>query len=180
MITVSGLPGSGTSTLCKLLSEDSYWVHLNVGQAFRELAEETGISLAEFGRVAERDAEVDRQLDARMIQSAQKHKHSVLEGRLTGWMALRNDFYALKIWVDADPEIRADRVSARDGQSPEQAMVAIEKRVNSERKRYREFHDIDLDDLSIYDLVLDSSAYSPEQLVDQVRAVAAHYGGTAA
>ena len=55
IITVSGLPGSGTSTACDTLCEKLGWAYVNAGRIFRELAEESGLSLAEFGERAEVD-----------------------------------------------------------------------------------------------------------------------------
>jgi cytidylate kinase len=169
LVTISGLPGSGTSTLCRALEAETKWVYLNTGQVFRELAEEAGLSLQVYGRQAEADAAIDRQLDARMVQLAcQAEQGCVLEGRLMGWMAQRRQLVALKVWLHADIEIRTQRVSAREDQTREQAMAAILEREESERLRYATHHDIDLADMSIYDLVLDSDQTNANRLCNQV------------
>ena len=62
IITVSGLPGSGTSTACDHLCTGLGWAYVNAGELFRQLAQESGLSLAEFGRQAEVDGRIDRQL----------------------------------------------------------------------------------------------------------------------
>ena len=38
IITVSGLPGSGTSTACGQLAARLGWVYVDAGQIFRQLA----------------------------------------------------------------------------------------------------------------------------------------------
>ena len=48
-ITVSGLPGSGTTTLSRLLSEYYELELISSGEIFRKMAKERGMSLAEFG-----------------------------------------------------------------------------------------------------------------------------------
>ena len=70
IITVSGLPGSGTSTACGQLCTRVGWVYVDAGQIFRQLAKESGLSLAKFGHSAEADGGIDRQLDERMVARA--------------------------------------------------------------------------------------------------------------
>jgi CMP/dCMP kinase len=168
LITISGLPGSGTSTLSRMLAAHTGWTYLNTGAVFRQLAQEAGVTLPEFGRRAEADADIDRQLDARMLQLADAAEVGcVLEGRLMGWMAHRHQLPALKVWLDATPTTRVGRVASRDGQDLLRAEVEIEERERSERLRYLLHHDIDLADTSIYDLILDSAQAPPAELQAQ-------------
>lgn len=168
IITVSGLPGSGTSTACKLLQERLGWRYVNAGQLFRQLAQDGGISLAELGRRAETDGQIDRRLDQRMVELARQEARMILEGRLTGWMAHRHGLPALKVWCQAPVEVRAARVSGREQQSLEQARSEIAARENSEGQRYVRHHQIDIAELSIYDLVIDTAVHPPEEVVEQI------------
>jgi cytidylate kinase len=52
-LTVSGHPGSGTSTLVKALMNRFDWNSLNGGDVFREEAKRRGMSLADFGRLCQ-------------------------------------------------------------------------------------------------------------------------------
>lgn len=171
IITISGLPGSGTSTACALLRDKLGWSYVNVGQIFRDLAREAGLSLADFGRRAEGDASIDRALDARMVEIAQTacaEQPIILEGRVTGWMAARSQLPALKIWLDAAVEIRAARVGTRDGEVAAAALEHMVLRQASEEQRYRQHHGIEIGDMSIYDLVIDTSVYQPAEVVRQI------------
>jgi cytidylate kinase len=171
LVTISGLPGSGTSTLCRALAARTGWTYLNTGEVFRQLAQEAGLSLQEYGRRAEANGAIDRQLDERMVELAhQADDGCVLEGRLMGWMVHRRSLWALKVWVHADIQTRARRVSGRDQQTLEKATAAILEREESERRRYARHHDIDLSDTSIYDLVLDSGHAEVDDLRAQVLA----------
>ncbi len=170
LITISGLPGSGTSTTCKGLRERLGWRYVNAGDFFRQLAVDQGVSLAEMGQRAEADGAVDRELDERMVRLARQEPNLIMEGRLSGWMALRQGLPALKVWCHAPLEVRAGRVGLRDSQTTEQAVRDIGVREHSEHQRYARHHQIDLDDLSIYDLVLDTVALASEQVVEQILA----------
>ena len=169
-ITVSGLPGSGTSTLCRRLSERTGLEHVNAGRIFRDLAGELGLSLAELGRSAEADGRIDRRLDERMAERA-RAGGCLLEGRITGWMMHRRRLAALKVWVQADLDTRALRVAGRDRQPIAEATTAILERERSERHRYAVHYRIDLSDLSIYDLVVDSGRSDAEALCGRVEAM---------
>ena len=63
-ITVSGHPGSGTSTLVAGLEQRFGWTSLNGGDVFRQEAKRRGMRLADFGEVCKEELDVDRSLDA--------------------------------------------------------------------------------------------------------------------
>jgi len=158
-VTVSGLPGSGTTTLAEALSSRFDLEHVSSGDVFRAMARERGVSLAEFGRIAEEDPEIDREIDERQCEIARERDDIVLEGRLSGWMAEDAD---LRVWLAAPVDVRAERVAEREEQTVEEARAEIEDREASEAKRYREIHGIDIGDLSVYDLVIDTSRWDEE------------------
>jgi cytidylate kinase len=156
IITISGLAGSGTTTVCDRLGARLGWAYVNAGTVFRQLAQEAGLSLAEFGQRAEADGHIDRQLDARLVAQAQACAPVVVEGRLTGWMAQRHQLPALKVWLQAVLAVRAERVGQREGKPLAQAIAETRQREASEAQRYAAHHQISISDLSVYDLVVDT------------------------
>ena len=156
IITISGLAGSGTTTVCDRLCARLGWAYVNAGAVFRKLAQEAGLSLAEFGQRAEADGHIDRQLDARLVAQAQACAPVVVEGRLTGWMAQRHQLPALKVWLQAVLAVRAERVGQREGKPLAQALAETHQREASEAQRYAAHHQISISDLSVYDLVVDT------------------------
>ncbi|MEE3234124.1 MAG: cytidylate kinase family protein [Candidatus Latescibacterota bacterium] len=168
IVTISGLPGSGTSTASSKLRTRLNWSYVNAGQIFRVLAKEANMTLNEFGIRAESDPTIDRELDKKMIRYAEKGEPIIMEGRLVGWMTLRNKIPALRVWLEATNSTRADRLSLREGDT--QALVNMKMREESELKRYKIFHDIDLQDLSIYDLVINTEFHSADEVVTRIQA----------
>jgi cytidylate kinase len=69
------------------------------------------------------------------------------------------------VWSACAADVRARRVGLRDRLDPEVAAAANRSREESERRRYRRYYGIDIDDLGIYDMVLDSSSTGPDDLV---------------
>jgi cytidylate kinase len=136
---------------------------LDGGSVFRALADERGLSVAEFSKIAENHAAIDVELDKRLAARAQEGD-VVLESRLAGWIATNEGLDGLRVWIACDPDERARRVAEREGIPRAAARQANDVREASERQRYEEYYGIDISDLSIYDLVLDSRALAPDDL----------------
>ncbi len=81
-ITVSGLPGSGTTTVSKLLAEYYELELISSGEIFRRIAREKGMSLAEFGAMAEKDPSIDLAIDKNQREVVHSHEKLILESRL--------------------------------------------------------------------------------------------------
>jgi len=160
-VTVSGPPGSGTTTLARLISERHQLGLISAGEVFRDLARERGLSVAEFGELAEKDITIDALIDVRQKEIAKEKDDIVVEGRLSGWMVEEAD---LRIWLSAPIACRAKRIANRDGMDEYTAREVTLAREESERKRYRNFYKIEIDDLTPYHLTIDSELWSGEAL----------------
>jgi cytidylate kinase len=157
LLTVSGPAGSGKSTTAAGLAEALDLEHVSGGDIFRELAAERGYSPVEFNELAEEDGRIDRDLDRRLYEIARDRDDVVLESRLAGWLAPDADF---RLWLDAPLDVRAARIADREEKSVEQAREETRRRERSEQKRYRDYYDILIDDLSIYDLVVNTARWT--------------------
>ncbi|HEX8804446.1 MAG TPA: cytidylate kinase family protein [Acidimicrobiales bacterium] len=167
LITVSGPPGSGTTTASRRIARDLAVELLPGGEVFRAMASERSLTLAAFGAYAAGDPAIDVELDSRLADRARKGD-VVIESRLAGWIVRNEGLPAVATWVDCDARIRASRVAAREGITVERALADNAARQAVERERYLKHYGIDVDDLSIYDLVLDSGALSPGEIADAV------------
>jgi predicted cytidylate kinase len=167
LITVSGPPGSGTTTAAERVAARLELALVPGGAVFRSMASERGLSLGEFGRYATDHPEVDVELDGRLADRA-RQGDVVIESRLAGWIARNEGLPAVRAWIDCDPDIRAGRVAARERVSRARARAENDERQHVERSRYLVLYGLDLEDLSIYDLVLDSGALGPDQLSDRI------------
>lgn len=156
LITISGLPGSGTSTAARQVASAFGLEHLDGGTVFRAMAQERGLSLAEFAVQAEGDESIDRALDDLLSQRALEGD-VLIESRLAGWLTERSGAVGLKVWVECDEHERARRVGGRDGHDAAEAFATNRRREASERVRYLSYYGIDLADQSVYDLVVDST-----------------------
>jgi len=149
-----------------MLADRYHCNYISVGEIFRSLAAERSLSLAAFGALCERDPAVDQLLDTHQRDLVLNSDAIIAEGRLSGWMIPEAD---LKIWLFAPISCRVARVHDRDrcedAQAAEDEMLAREA---SEATRYLQYYGIDISALDIYDLVLNSERFLPEQLADIV------------
>lgn len=161
-ITISGSPGTGTSTLGKTLAEKFGLEYVCGGSIFRALAKEKGMSLGEFSKLAETDPSIDIELDARLKDIGEHSDNIIIESRLAGWMVSNAD---LKIMLVAPAECRAARIAERENISFEDSLSQTVAREASEAKRYLEYYKIDIADLSLYDLTINSETFGIEELL---------------
>jgi predicted cytidylate kinase len=167
LITVSGPPGSGTTTAAEHVAARLEIDLVPGGKVFRAMAVEAGLTLPEFGRHAADHPDVDVELDRRLAERA-RAGDVVVESRLAGWIAHNEGLGAVTVWIDCDPMVRAERVAAREGVTVAQARAENDERQAIERVRYQALYGLDLEDLSIYDLVLDSVELGPAELADRI------------
>lgn len=163
-ITISGPPGSGKSTLSKMLSSKLGLELVSMGDIFRKLASDRCMSLDEFGTLAKCNDEIDRKLDEEQKKVAKEKDNIIIEGRLSGFLVEAD----LKVWLKASLEIRAERIAKRENKSVSSAIKETSEREECERVRYLNYYNIDIRELSVYDIVIDSTKLSPEEICEIV------------
>ena len=60
------------------------------------------------------------------------------------------------------------RIGLREGETEEEARAKTIDRQRSEAKRYKMYYDIDIEDLSVYDLVVNTDELDPDQVVEKI------------
>jgi CMP/dCMP kinase len=164
-ITISGLPGTGKTTVAKLLEQHLGLRYVYSGEIFRNLAQKHQMSLEEFGRYCESHREIDEELDRYQLDILRKG-NVIVEGRLSGWLAYQNQIPALKVLLYADIDVRAGRIVKREQGNLKKRKREILKREKSEATRYKNYYGIDITDTSIYDVMIDTGDKPPEQIME--------------
>ncbi|MFB1065410.1 (d)CMP kinase [Natrinema sp. H-ect4] len=166
LLTVSGPPGSGKSTTAELLADAFDLDHVSGGDIFRDLADERGYTPLEFNKLAEENDEIDRDLDRRLREIAVDADDLVLESRLAGWLA--GDQADFRFWLDAPARVRGERIAEREEKDPVRATEETKAREASEAQRYEEYYGIDIRDLTIYDLSVNTARWEPDAVLDML------------
>lgn len=173
IITVSGLPGSGTSTISRQVADGLGYSRFSAGDFMRNLARERNESLIELLEAAKENPKIDRQIDAK-VKNLADGEQLVVDSRL-GFHFIPDSF---AVYLDVDFDTAARRIYEDTGESRmhsgegELSLSGIEehikKRVASERERYRVLYGVDHTNLNNYDLVVDTGEKGPEVVTQNV------------
>lgn len=173
LITISGPPAVGTSTIAEKLSETLGLDVVSGGDIFRDLAEEKGLTVAELNSLSETDDSIDKELDQKLQDIIKAYINGdytvkgdglVIESRLAGWHT--EDVPSTSVLLTAPIDVRSNRISDRD-----ETVEQLREREESEAKRYKQYYEIDITDTSVYDVCIDTETNSPEEVVEKIEAV---------
>ena len=171
IITITGDHASGQGTVSNVLKEHlGYEIYRN-GQYVRKLATEKGMSIVEFQVYLNEHPELDKEIENSATKYANEHDNLIVDAKL-GWFAIPSSF---KVYLKVDIDISVKRAyedSARKDTEPykniEEAKEKIIYRHKEETKRWIEEYGADRDDMSNYDLVVDTSNLTPEQVAEKI------------
>ena len=157
IVTISGPPGSGTSTLVSKIEESRGWSSINGGDVFRDEATRRGLTVEQLSNEAKEDLDLDRALDA-LLQEKMTSEESpeIVESRLSGWWAHLNQIECLRVWVAVSEVERARRIQIREGGEIEECLLKSQNRQRDDMERYNALYGIDLDDMAPYNLIIDA------------------------
>ena len=161
IITIGGLAGTGTTTTAELLSEKLDIPYISAGFVFREMAAEKGMSVLEFSEFAEGNNDIDKEIDKRQALKAKEAENLIIEGRLSAFFVDNAD---LKISLVTPFDVRSKRISDRENKSVEVAKKEIITREKSEALRYMEIHNIDISNMDVYDIIINTGTFNPEEV----------------
>jgi cytidylate kinase len=115
--------------------------------------------------LAAKDDSWDREVDTRQVTLARESAGCVLGSRLAIWMLKEAD---LKVYLNASPATRAARIVKREGGSLEEVAAFTAERDRQDHGRYLRLYNIDTDDYSFVDLVIETDNLSPQEIVETI------------
>lgn len=179
IITLSGEPGAGKTTvvneLKRLYVDKGFQVQTHsVGQIFRRIADNLGISISELNKQAAIRPEIDKMVDNELLEYSKKINSQpspntvyIIDSRMA-WKFIDNSF-SVRLKVpssEAGKRIFADstRTQADKYKSVEDAITETETRKQDEIVRYQKLYGCDLSNVNNYELVINTQNAKPSEI----------------
>lgn len=193
-ITISGLPGCGSTTLLTKLRDDESlrvhgWKGFSGGEFMRVYAEEKGLfdkSSGHHHSAAHYEDDFDRQVDFGMRSKLTDEKHWILESWLSGFFAQGVDGVLKVLMMCSDDAVRIDRIVNRDGVTIDSAKQNMQDRYEANLAKWQRMYaaewrewvvdagtmsaddPIDFWAPDLYDIVIDTYSTTKDQAVEIV------------
>lgn len=168
-ISLAGDLGSGKSTVGAILKEKFGAEIVSIGRIQRSMAAEMGMDTCEFNRYQETHPEFDKILDTRLSSYESLNGNFIFDSRMA-WHFVPSAF---SVYLKCDIAEAAERVTkaARSDEKYADEKEAADKlllRREREKKRYADFYGVDITDMNNYDLVVDTTDKSVEEVAEAI------------
>ena len=167
-ITIAGDLGSGKSTVANHLINNINYRIESAGLIFRRLAEQHGMTAKEFNQFIESNPKYDNMVDDTIKEMGEKEENIIFDSRLA-WYFVPKSF---KIYMYVDVDTATERIFNDKGRVSESysdmqtAKKEIIERRESEVLRYKTFYNIDINNYSNYDFIIDTSHATKDEVND--------------
>jgi len=182
IITISGVPGSGKSSVAKILAEKLGYDRIYIGGLQREIAKQKGITLEQLQKLEEKDPSLDKKVDDRIRENAMAKDNIIIESRTAAglfrkWKLKKS---AVHVFLKCDLKVSARRIFSQKNKegclvrnerqvlSEREQMKDVKDRMRSESKRYKKYYGFDCYDESLYDIIIDTTKMTIKESADAV------------
>lgn len=171
VICISGLAGTGKSTLAKKIAQKYKLNYFSGGDALKDLAKKQGYDISlqgwwespvgiNFLKERASDPKFDKAVDDKMLEYAEQG-NVLLDSWTMPWL-LKGGF---KIWLEASFEKRAARVAERDKMTLEEAKKMLQEKETRTKAIYKELYGFVLgQDMAPFDFILDTDNLGADEV----------------
>ena len=170
LISITGKLGSGKSTVCNILKEKYGFEIFSTGTINREAARRLGISTLELNERLKEDPALDKEIDGTVTKlSIEKKDDKLIFDSRMAWHFAKDTF---KIFLTIDPMEAARRVMNNQRGAEERydsiddACQGLLKRGSVERERFIQIYGVDYFDHNNFNLIVDTTSRTPEEIVN--------------
>jgi len=170
-ITISGLAGSGKSTVGKLLASKLNIPFISMGDMSRKFAKEKFvININEFQMHCAHNRDIDKNLDLEFEKLGREQYEFIMDYRL-GPLIIPEGFH---IYLKVNELTAASRIKACDrgdefiNDSIDYRLTVLRERNVSMIERFKSLYKFDFTHPDHYDLIVDTDLLSPEKCVEYI------------
>ena len=170
IVTIAGKPGSGKSTVAKLLAKKLKFKVFSAGDLRGQIAIKHGMTIDQLNEVCKKERWTDEECDKLLAKMGKEQDNIIFDSRLA-WHFVPN---SLKIFLDVDLYESAKRIFAN--QRKDEAKVSTTKemydklvaRQKGDVARFKKWYGVDVLDMKKYDAVIDTTKLSQKQVLKKV------------
>lgn len=174
-IIICGLPAAGKTSVAHELGKRLNIPVLGASDILREMAVKRGYKAQgedwwdtpeAFKFVKERDTnpDFDKEADRRLIERIDKG-NIIVTSTTAPWLA-KDGF---KVWLDATPKKRAERMAKRDKTGVNESAEAVKFREENNFKLYKKLYGIELGkDLKPFDMIINTDDKSVQEITETI------------
>ncbi|MBT3304047.1 AAA family ATPase [Candidatus Woesearchaeota archaeon] len=169
-ITIAGTPGSGKSTVGKLLAKQLNYSYYDVGGLRREIARKRGITIEQLNVIGETESWTDTEVDNSIKEMGKKQDDIVVVGR-TAFHFIPD---SLKVFLECDLEAGAKRIfkgkkrATENYYSLQSAIKKLKERIDSDKARYKKYYNLDPYNKTNFDLMIDSTNLTIKEVMNKI------------
>ena len=175
IISISGKPGSGKTTLANNLAKKLKMKEYYMGRIRREMAKERGITLNELDKLGEESGFTDIPIEEYIKKLGEEEDNFIIQSR-TAFHFIPD---SIKIFLDVNLKEGTRRIMEEQKKSNKarnedlykglkDAKKKIRERIKSDIKRYKKYYKIEPYDTKNYDFVLDTTKLTISKVMDKV------------
>ncbi len=173
VVCISGMAGTGKSTLAKQLAQKYELKYYSGGDALKALAAEKGYNSSVNGWwespeglsfLAERkkNPDFDKVVDDKLLEYASQG-NVLLDSWTMPWL-VKDGF---KIWLSASVERQGERIAKRDHMTVKEALKALKEKEANTKFIYKKLYGFNLgEDFSPFDFILDTDNLSASEVFE--------------
>ncbi len=170
IITISGLPGAGKTSVGKKIAKKLNYKFYSMGDLRGKIAIKKGISINQLNKLGENESWTDTDIDNYQKELGKTKDNLVIEGRLSFYFIPNS----IKIFLTVTPTTGATRIfkTNRKDEEPTKSIKELEKqiqnRIKSDKLRYKKYYNIDSYDTTHYDIVIDTTNIPIQEVVKKI------------
>ena len=175
IITLGGLPGSGKSTVKRILAQKFGYNTFSTGDFVRDMAAERNMTLEEFNDLVAHDKSLDEMIDERLEQIESEENEYIIDSHL----AFHFVPSAFSVFLNISPEKSAERIF-NDASAPsriksgdimstyEEALERTQRRIANHEDRYMRHYGINPYHKEKYLFTIDTENKTAEEVAEEV------------
>jgi len=178
IITISGLPGSGKTTVGRIVAKKLGYRFLSMGDLRGEIAMKHGMTIDQLNEIGKKESWTDKEVDGMLAEKGRSEDNFVVDG----WIAFHFIPQSFKVFLTGEERVRATRIF-KDQRPDEERQKSVDvvikmqkRRIANTDARYRKWYGVSFQDMGHYDLVVDTTKISAKQVAEKILKEAKKFG----